>query len=89
MFARTNGKPWSKDSWKHPVKAAVHNAKLPASTSAYTLRHSVITDLVRGGLPALTVAQISGTSVSMIEQHYGHLVREDAEMALSKLSLDQ
>ena len=53
------------------------DAKLPPGVSAYTLRHSVITDLVRGGLPFLTVAQLSGTSVAMIERHYGHLVRDD------------
>lgn len=62
-------------------------AKLPSGLSAYTLRHSVITDLVRDGLPILTVAQLSGTSVAMIEKHYGHLVRNDATDALAKLAI--
>jgi integrase len=87
LFFRECGKSWDKDSWKHPIKRAVAIAKLPNGVSAYTLRHSVITDLVRGGLPVLTVAQLSGTSVAMIERHYGHLVREDAEKALAKLML--
>jgi integrase len=87
MFARTDGRAWNKDAWKHPVKAAVVAAKLPSGATAYTLRHSVITDLVRGGLPILTVAQLSGTSVAMIEKHYGHLVRNDAEEALAKLAI--
>lgn len=87
MFARADGKAWNKDSWKHPVKDAAKAAKLPSGLSAYTLRHSVITDLVREGLPILTVAQLSGTSVAMIEKHYGHLVRNDAEIALAKLVL--
>jgi hypothetical protein len=42
---------------------------------------------VRGGLPILTVAQLADTSVAMIEQHYGHLVRSDAEQALAALAL--
>jgi len=50
------------------------------------LRHSVITDLIRARLPALTVAQLSGTSVAMIERHYGHLVRNHAEEALARLA---
>src|SRR5690606_26928241 len=87
MFARGDGLAWNKDSWKHPIKDAVRTAKLPDSVSAYTLRHSVITDLIRDGLPALTVAQLSGTSVAMIERHYGHLVRDDAERALERLAL--
>lgn len=87
MFMRNDGRAWNKDAWKHPVKAAVQMAKLPSGVAAYTLRHSVITDLIRDGLPVLTVAQLSGTSVAMIERHYGHLVRNDAEQALARLAL--
>ena len=79
IFARHSGDAWSKDTWKHPIKNAVREASLPDAVSAYRLRHSVITDLVRVRLPILTVAQLSGTSVAMIEKHYGHLVRDDAE----------
>jgi len=87
MFTRDGGREWNKDAWKHPVKNAVKTATLPGGATAYTLRHSVITDLVRNGMPVLTVAQLSGTSVAMIERHYGHLVRDDAERALAQLAL--
>jgi len=87
LFARADGKAWDKDGWKWPFRAAVEAAELPAETVAYTLRHSVITDLVGDGLPTLTVAQISGTSVAMIEQHYGHLRSDSAADALAKLAL--
>jgi integrase len=87
IFARADGAAWSKDSWKWPVKAAAEAAKLPAGTTAYTLRHSTISDLVHSGLDLLTVAQISGTSVRMIEQHYGHLCSDVAAEALAKLAL--
>jgi integrase len=87
IFARVDGSAWSKDTWKGPIKEAVKAADLPSGVSAYTLRHSVITDLVRGGLPILTVAQMADTSVAMIEKHYGHLVRTDAEKALASLAL--
>lgn len=86
IFARTGGTAWHKDAWKHPIKEAVKAAGLPGAVAAYTLRHSVITDLIRARLPILTVAQLSGTSVAMIEKHYGHLVRDDAEEALATLA---
>ena len=86
IFARHDGSAWNKDAWKHPIKRAVHSAELPGAVAAYTLRHSVITDLIRARLPALTVAQLSGTSVAMIERHYGHLARNDAEEALAGLA---
>jgi len=87
IFARAGGGEWNKDAWKHPIKDAVTSAMLPNAVSAYTLRHSVITDLIRARLPILTVAQLSGTSVAMIEQHYGHLVRDDAEDALASIAI--
>jgi integrase len=87
LFMRANGKAWDKETWKGPIAAAAKAAKLPTGVVAYTLRHSVITDLVTAGLPLLTVAQISGTSAEMIERHYGHLVRHAAVEALAGLAL--
>ncbi|MBH9552874.1 tyrosine-type recombinase/integrase [Inhella gelatinilytica] len=87
LFARADGKPWSKDGWKGPIKAAAAAAGLPPETVAYTLRHSAITDLVTGGLDLLTVAQLAGTSVAMIERHYGHLRADHAAQALERLAL--
>jgi integrase len=86
IFARMSGAEWNKDTWNRPIKAAAAAAGLPSAVSAYTLRHSVITDLIRVHLPILTVAQISGTSVAMIEKHYGHLARDDTEEALASIA---
>jgi len=87
IFMRANGKPWDKNSWKKPIAAAARAARLPAGATAYTLRHSTITDLVSAGLPLLTIAQISGTSAEMIERHYGHLASDAAVRALGELAL--
>ena len=87
LFTRADGREWNKDAWKGPFKAAATAADLPAGATAYTLRHSTITDLVQSGLPLLTIAQISGTSVRMIEKTYGHLRQQQAAEALELLSL--
>jgi integrase len=87
LLSRLDGKAWNKDAWKGPVKAAANAAELPTATTAYTIRHSVITDLVTNGLDLLTVAQLSGTSVAMIERHYGHFRADHAAAALAKLTL--
>lgn len=86
LLARADGKAWDKDAWKKPIKAAVIAAELPGSITAYAMRHSAITDLVTGGLDLLTVAQLSGTSVAMIERHYGHLRADHAAAALATLA---
>ena len=88
LLARADGSAWNKDSWKYPFKDAVIAAELPAAATAYALRHSTITDLIAlHKLGTLTVAQLSGTSLLMIEKHYGHLLREHAAKALTSLTL--
>ena len=86
IFLRSDGSIWNKDSWKYPFKKAAFEAELPEGTTLYTIRHSLITDLIHGGLDILTVAQISGTSVRMIEKHYGHLTLSHSKMALAQLN---
>lgn len=87
VFTQWNGAQWNKDAWKRPFKAAADAAKLPAGATAYTLRHAAITDLVSSGLDLFTVAALSGTSILMIQQNYGHLQADRAREALSVLSL--
>ncbi|MGQ7830451.1 tyrosine-type recombinase/integrase [Altererythrobacter sp. Z27] len=87
LFRRNNGKRWDRNTWKLPIAAAVKAAGLPSGTTAYTLRHSTIADLVSAGLPLLTIAQISGTSAEMIERHYGLLASDAALKALGELAL--
>lgn len=87
LFMRANGKPWDRNTWGDAIEDAAKAAQLPTGTTAYTLRHSTITDLVTAGLPLLTIAQISGTSAEMIERHYGHLISEAAVKALAELVL--
>lgn len=87
LLTRADGKQWTKDSWKNPIKQAASEAGLETTVTAYTLRHSVITDLVTNGLDLLTVAQLSGTSVTMIEKHYGHYRSDVAAKALAGLAL--
>lgn len=87
LFTRSDGEPWNKDRWRRDIKVAVDAASLPAAATIYAIRHSTITDLVISGLDLLTVAQVSGTSVAMIEKHYGHLRKEHAAAALAQLHL--
>lgn len=88
LLARADGQFWNKDSWKYPFKDAVIAANLPPAATAYALRHSTITDLIAlHRLDTMTVATLSGTSLAMIEKHYGHLLRDHAANALALLAL--
>lgn len=87
LVARADSRQWDRFTWRDMIRDGVKAAKLPRATSAYTFRHSTITDLLTAGLDTLTVAKISGTSLLMIEKHYGHLRLEHARDALQKLRL--
>ena len=87
IFTRADGVQWNKDNWKKPLRLGAKQAGLPDSIVMYTLRHSVITDMVQTGVPLLTIAQLAGTSVRMIEQHYGHLRQDAALAALARLTV--
>lgn len=87
LLTQANGKAWDRNTWKKPIAEAADRASLPVGATAYTLRHSTITDLVNGGLQLLAIAQISDTSIEMIERHYGHLDRHASAEALAGLTL--
>lgn len=85
MFTNS-GRQWQSQTWAWRVKDAVAAAKLPADTVAYALRHSWITDAIGGGMDPLTVARLVGTSIEMIQKHYGHLVDAAARDKLAAIS---
>lgn len=74
IFAQPDGVAWDKDAWKHPFKRAVLTAKLPESVVMYSLRHCTLTDMIAAGVDLLTVSRLSGTSIAMLQAHYGHLI---------------
>ena len=87
LFSRADGRRWDRFSWRDAINAGVAAAKLPKAVCAYTLRHSAITDLVTSGLDLFHVAQLAGTSVAMIEKHYGQLRPQQIREGLQVLSL--
>lgn len=85
MFTN-GGATWTPADWSEAVRAAAEAAGLPSGVCMYTLRHCWITDAIVGGMDPLTVARLVGTSLEMIQKHYGHLVHSAAREKLAALS---
>jgi integrase len=51
----------------------------------YTLRHSGISWALAAGIPPSDVARFGGTSVTMLERTYAHLLSSSAEAARQRL----
>lgn len=87
LLARDDGKAWAHSDWDELVREAAVAAKLPSGTCLYTLRHSFITQALTDGMATLDVARLVGTSIGMIEKHYGHLVASAARERLAQVRL--
>lgn len=87
MFMQRNGHRWRKEARREAVQDARVGAELGGDVVLYSIRSSVITDMITGGADPLTVARLSGTSLQMIQKHYGHLVDAHAREALSLVRL--
>ena len=85
LFAQESGRAWTSDAWSEPVRSAAERAGLPAGVTLYVLRHCWITDAIVAGMDLLTVAKLAGTSLAMIEKHYGHLVQGAARDKLAQV----
>jgi integrase len=51
----------------------------------YALRHSGISWALAAGIPPSDVARFGGTSVTMLERTYAHLLESSAESARQRL----
>ena len=69
------------------MRKAVTEAGLPESVVFYTLRHSFIADLIDKNMNVFDIAKITGTSIDMIEKHYGKLFKDRVIEVLERASL--
>jgi integrase len=87
LLTREDGSPWKHRKWAEAVRDAARRAKLPAGVCLYVLRHSWITEAILAGMSTLEVSKLAGTSLPMIEKHYGHLAVEAARERLAQITL--
>lgn len=95
LLPRDDGKPWQRAEWTESVRAAAEAAavkdtgeketKLPPGVCLYSCRHTHITQSLMDGLTTLDVARLTGTSLAMIEKHYGQFVQGAVRERLAKV----
>ena len=67
--------------WK-PAQAA---AGIEPLRDLYDLRHTYATFALRAGVSVFAVSRFIGSSIAMIDRHYGHLARDSRQHAVSLL----
>lgn len=87
MLPNSYGQPWDKDAWSKPFRAAARAAGLVDDVVMYSLRHTAISEMILAGIDSLIVAKLTGTSVAMIEKHYGHLKHSSGTAILDRVRM--
>ncbi len=86
LFPNTRGghldfRNFNRRHWK-PVQRKVGIEPL---RDLYDLRHTYATFALRAGVPVFALSRFMGTSIAMIDLHYGHLAVDSYEHAVSLL----
>jgi len=83
LLVRDDGKKWNHSDWDELVRDAAKEAKLPSGVCLFTMRHSFITTALQGGLAVSDLSRLVGTSTTMIERNYHHLIRDHVRERLA------
>ena len=79
--ATSTGTTSANREWK-PAQLAAGIAPL---RRLYDLRHTFATFALRAGISTFDLSRYMGTSLAMIDRHYGHLARDGREHAIRML----
>jgi integrase len=73
IFGRKHWRPAQSKAGVDPVRGL------------YDLRHTYATFALRAGVPVFAVSRFMGTSIAMIDRHYGHLANDSRDHAVALL----
>jgi integrase len=92
LLPKADGTTWGKNHHTRPMADAVAVAKLPPGVTIYALRHTHASQSILAGMNLKLLAENMGTSIRMLEQHYGKFIaasrRRLVEESSFKLGLD-
>ncbi len=84
VFCHPDGEPIG--SLKKAFASLLESAKVPkGARTIYSLRHLYATFRLQHGTNPYLLAKNMGTSVEMIEKHYGHIINSDMAEQITKL----
>jgi len=87
LLTKNGVDPWGHGDQTKLMREVAEKAELPRSIVFYTLRHSFIADLIDKKMNIFNIAKITGTSIEMIERHYGKLFKDRVIEVLERTSL--
>lgn len=87
LLVKDDGSLWGRAHQTRPWKAARKAAKLPHDAVFYSLRHYHISKALLSGVQVQVIAENCGTSIRMIEKHYGKFMAADRRAMMNMVDL--
>ena len=87
IFPNSEGLQWNSDQLSKAFKVLREEIGLPNECVIYSLRHHTLSKLVESGLPMLAISKNVGTSVAMIEKHYGHFAPDTMSQLINSVAI--
>jgi len=87
ILVKSNGEPWGEKDHARPFKDVALAAKLPENSVFYCLRHYHISKALLARVSTQVIAENCGTSIKMIEKHYGKFMAEDRREMMNQIVL--
>jgi len=88
VFTKDDGSPWGRSHQTRPWKEAAKRAKLPKGATMYSLRHTYASLRLLAGMNHQILAENMGTSIRMLEKHYGKFMQQDRRDAMNDTAFD-
>jgi len=76
LFPAPQGGYLALDNWRNRVWYPALDAAGITKRGPYHLRHTFATEALAGGISTFELSRLMGTSIAMIDRHYGHLARD-------------
>jgi len=86
LHVKDDGTQWGKSHQHLPMHEAIRRARLPQGTTFYCLRHTHISRALLKGVNSQVVAENCGTSIRMIEKHYGKFMAADRHAMFDRVN---
>lgn len=96
LHHHADGREWAKGHGGYQMRLAVSAAneniarpaeRIPATTCFYSLRHTYASMALISGINSQMLAENLGTSVAMIESHYGKFLHDDRRKAFNAVAV--
>ena len=85
VFKNIEGRPIDEDKWRKKYWYRALRACNIRPRKFYATRHTFISDALSQGANIKWLAEYCGTSVAMIEKHYGRYIKSDAQEQLERI----